>query len=247
MMTVSSLNAYKNYINENRVYKGNEYKSAKDIETMMHSFKNVIRHYEKLSASVDFIDGSIEDQLRKGEMSESEIKSLYRWIFEHHPTQIFKFEDFEKEYIQIFQTSMSIDELKEKFLILKSKQEEYYQAFETSRSIKDFEERAKEIEEKYSNKDKVDDKNIQDKENSENIQKVNLNKDNINKDNATSKEPNPFTPIQAESKSETFTYDDIAKNFFLTFLENERKKGNDVLELLENLFKVDKNKVDLKA
>ncbi|WP_273404921.1 hypothetical protein [Campylobacter avium] len=57
----------------------------------------------------------------------------------------------------------------------------------------------------------------------------------------------PFTPIQAESKSQTFTYDDIAKNFFLTFLENERKKGNDVLELLQNLFKIDKNKVDLKA
>ena len=57
----------------------------------------------------------------------------------------------------------------------------------------------------------------------------------------------PFTPIQAESKSETFTYDDIAKNFFLTFLENERKKGADILELLQNLFKIDKNKVDLKA
>ena len=38
-----------------------------------------------------------------------------------------------------------------------------------------------------------------------------------------------------------------AKNFFLTFLENERKKGNDVLELLQNLFRVDKGKVDLKA
>ncbi|WP_297195642.1 hypothetical protein [uncultured Campylobacter sp.] len=57
----------------------------------------------------------------------------------------------------------------------------------------------------------------------------------------------PFTPIQAESKSQTFTYDDIAKNFFLTFLENERKKGTDILELLQNLFKIDKNKVDLKA
>ena len=57
----------------------------------------------------------------------------------------------------------------------------------------------------------------------------------------------PFTPIQAESKSETFTYDDITKNFFLTFLENERKKGNDILELLQNLFKVDKSKVDLEV
>ncbi|WP_300702168.1 Cj0814 family flagellar-dependent secreted protein [uncultured Campylobacter sp.] len=56
-----------------------------------------------------------------------------------------------------------------------------------------------------------------------------------------------FTPIQAESKSQTFTYDDITKNFFLTFLENERKKGNDVLELLEKLFKVDKSKIDFKV
>ncbi|WP_300702095.1 hypothetical protein [uncultured Campylobacter sp.] len=62
-----------------------------------------------------------------------------------------------------------------------------------------------------------------------------------------SKEPNPFTPIQAESKNETYTYDDIAKNFFLTFLENERKKGNDVLELLEKLFTLDKSKIDLKV
>ena len=60
-------------------------------------------------------------------------------------------------------------------------------------------------------------------------------------------EKKAFTPIQAESKNETYTYDDIAKNFFLTFLENERKKGTDVLELLQNLFRVDKNKVDLKA
>ena len=71
---------------------------------------------------------------------------------------------------------------------------------------------------------------------------------NPNNNNPTPKEnKNSFTPIQAESKSQTYTYNDIAKNFFLTFLENERKKGNDVLELLQNLFKIDKNKVDLKA
>ncbi len=83
-----------------------------------------------------------------------------------------------------------------------------------------------------------------------NSEEKNLNKENINtkpNTNSTSKKPKPFTPIQAESKNETFTYDDIAKNFFLNFLENERKKGTDILELLENLFKIDKNKVDLKA
>ncbi|WP_273404925.1 hypothetical protein [Campylobacter avium] len=86
-----------------------------------------------------------------------------------------------------------------------------------------------------------------------NSEEEKLNKENINtkpNTNSTPKEAskeNSFTPIQAESKSETFTYDDIAKNFFLTFLENERKKGTDILELLQNLFKVDKNKVDLKV
>ena len=82
-----------------------------------------------------------------------------------------------------------------------------------------------------------------------NPQTDNLNhKNNSDNYNPTPKENvNSFTPIQAESKSETFTYDDIAKNFFLNFLENERKKGTDVLELLEKLFKVDKSKIDLKV
>ena len=75
---------------------------------------------------------------------------------------------------------------------------------------------------------------------------LNLNSQENIKSKENSKEE-PFTPIQAESKNETYTYDDIAKNFFLSFLENERKKGTDVLELLEKLFKVDKSKVDLKV
>ena len=82
-----------------------------------------------------------------------------------------------------------------------------------------------------------------------NPQTDNLNhKNNSDNYNPTPKENvNSFTPIQAESKSEAFTYDDIAKNFFLNFLENERKKGTDVLELLEKLFKVDKSKIDFKV
>ncbi len=67
--------------------------------------------------------------------------------------------------------------------------------------------------------------------------------------NSTPKEASkekPFSPIQAKSDNQTYTYDDIAKNFFLDFLENERKKGTDILELLEKLFKVDKNKLDFK-
>ncbi|WP_297194072.1 Cj0814 family flagellar-dependent secreted protein [uncultured Campylobacter sp.] len=79
-----------------------------------------------------------------------------------------------------------------------------------------------------------------------NLKELNLNSQENIKSKENSKDE-PFTPIQAESKSETFTYDDIAKNFFLNFLENERKKGTDILELLEKLFKVDKNKIDFKV
>ena len=81
-----------------------------------------------------------------------------------------------------------------------------------------------------------------------NLKELNLNsQENIKPKESSKENENSFTPIQAESKSETFTYDDIAKNFFLNFLENERKKGNDVLELLEKLFKVGESKVDLKV
>lgn len=87
------------------------------------------------------------------------------------------------------------------------------------------------------------------KSKNENLQETNLNQKDLNlQENSNSKEKpkeKPFAPIQAESKSQTFTYDDIRKNFFLSFLENERKKGNDMLELLQSLFKVDK--VDLRT
>ena len=122
------------------------------------------------------------------------------------------------EYVSLVNSNISLDEFKEKYLDFKQRHDGFVALYKEAL----------------------------------NGAKISIDKDNngnlnikIQKDlNADKK---PFTPIQAESKTQTFTYDDIAKNFFLTFLENERKKGNDVLELLQNLFKVDKNKVDLKA
>ncbi|ECO3817062.1 hypothetical protein FX961_04290 [Campylobacter jejuni] len=37
----------------------------------------------KLSDKVELVEGSIEDKLRKNEFSESEVKSLFKWIDEN--------------------------------------------------------------------------------------------------------------------------------------------------------------------
>ncbi|OYD78516.1 hypothetical protein CAV8706_1521 [Campylobacter avium] len=122
------------------------------------------------------------------------------------------------EYKDLVNSNISLDEFKEKYLDFKQRHDAFVALYKEAM----------------------------------NGAKINIDKDsngnlNIKIQKNLNDEKKPFTPIQAESKSETFTYDDIAKNFFLTFLENERKKGNDVLELLQNLFRVDKGKVDLKA
>ena len=122
------------------------------------------------------------------------------------------------EYKDLVNSNISLDEFKEKYLDFKQRHDAFVALYKEA-----------------MNGAKI---NI-DKDNNGNLNiKIQKNLDDENK---------PFSPIQAESKNETYTYDDIAKNFFLTFLENERKKGTDILELLQNLFKIDKNKVDLKA
>ena len=57
-------------------------------------------------------------------------------------------------------------------------------------------------------------------------------------------EENKFKPIQATSKSRTYVYKDIKREFFENFLKAEREKGTDIMELLR---KVGKMGLDLKA
>ena len=49
-----------------------------------------------------------------------------------------------------------------------------------------------------------------------------------------------FKPIQAASKSQTYVYKDIKREFFEKFLKAEREKGTDVTKLLEALNKIRK-------
>lgn len=53
-------------------------------------------------------------------------------------------------------------------------------------------------------------------------------------------EEKKFKPIQATSKSQTYVYKDIKREFFEKFLKAERKKGTDVTKLLGALNKIRK-------
>ena len=122
------------------------------------------------------------------------------------------------EYKDLVNSNISLDEFKEKYLDFKQRHDAFVALYKEAM----------------------------------NGAKINIDKDsngnlNIKIQKNLDDEKKPFTPIQAESKSQTFTYDDIAKSFFLNFLENERKKGNDILELLQNLFKTDNSKLDFRA
>ncbi len=57
-------------------------------------------------------------------------------------------------------------------------------------------------------------------------------------------EENKFKPIQATSKSQTYVYKDIKREFFEKFVEAEQEKGTDIMELLRKLGKM---RLDLKA
>ncbi|WP_314988991.1 hypothetical protein [uncultured Campylobacter sp.] len=57
-------------------------------------------------------------------------------------------------------------------------------------------------------------------------------------------EENKFKPIQAVSKSQTYVYKDIKREFFENFLKAEQEKGTDIMELLRKLGKMG---LDLKA
>ena len=57
-------------------------------------------------------------------------------------------------------------------------------------------------------------------------------------------EENKFKPIQATSKSQTYVYKDIKREFFEKFIKAEHEKGTDIMELLR---KIGKMGLDLKA
>ncbi|WP_122874497.1 hypothetical protein [Campylobacter showae] len=56
-------------------------------------------------------------------------------------------------------------------------------------------------------------------------------------------EENKFKPIQATSKSKTYVYKDIKREFFENFLKAEHEKGTDIMEILRKVGKIGKTDI----
>ncbi|EOC6268962.1 hypothetical protein Q9Q37_04290 [Campylobacter upsaliensis] len=97
-----------------------------DRERLANSFIDLYISSKKFSDKIGLVEGSIEDKLRKNELSESEKNSLFKWIEENEKIPHQMFVDgvsYDEAYIRIFHTSKSIDELKSAFLELQKKYE----------------------------------------------------------------------------------------------------------------------------
>ncbi|MBC2830693.1 hypothetical protein H4997_09790, partial [Campylobacter jejuni] len=91
MITLSSFDRYfgnnplqtLTKIRDESIENGNPELTKEAREKLGNSFINVYKDYVKLSDKVELVEGSIEDKLRKNEFSESEVKSLFKWIDEN--------------------------------------------------------------------------------------------------------------------------------------------------------------------
>ena len=93
---------------------------------MANSFIDLYISSKEFSDKIGLVEGSIEDKLRKNELSESEKNSLFKWIEENEkiPHQMsIDGVSYDEAYIRIFHTSKSIDEFKSAFLELQKKYE----------------------------------------------------------------------------------------------------------------------------
>ena len=82
------------------------------------------------------------------------------------------------------------------------------------------------------------------------LQKIALNKGDFDEAakeeaQADAAKEKKFKPIQAASKSQTYVYKDIKREFFEKFIKAEQEKGTDVTKLLEALNKI--RKLDINA
>ncbi|MDE5914625.1 MAG: hypothetical protein K2G57_04285, partial [Campylobacter jejuni] len=132
MITLSSFNRYfgnnplqtLTKIRDESIENGNPELTKEAREKLGNSFINVYKDYVKLSDKVELVEGSIEDKLRKNEFSESEVKSLFKWIDENTKSPYWMEVDgvsCDEAYTKLFHTSKNIDEFKTKYLEFQQK------------------------------------------------------------------------------------------------------------------------------
>ncbi|TXE81635.1 hypothetical protein FPD46_04930 [Campylobacter peloridis] len=116
---LETLNKIKNEITENK----NPELTKKQKEKLGNDLIYLYKISKKFSDKIELIEGSIEDKLRKNELSKSEVKDLFKWIGENAKSPRWlsiNGVNYDEAYVKIFHTSKSIDELKEKYLELQN-------------------------------------------------------------------------------------------------------------------------------
>lgn len=92
------------------------------------AFKIFSELFEKLVGDIPILEGSIRDQILKGKMGESELKSLYQWMDENRASIVWLEMDGEnniRAMEEIYRTSKGIEEFKSAYLALQEKYDNY--------------------------------------------------------------------------------------------------------------------------
>ncbi|CAM4048488.1 hypothetical protein [Campylobacter armoricus] len=140
---LETLNKIKNEIVEN----GNSELTKKQREKLGNDLIDLYKISKKFSDKIELLEDSIEDKLRKNELSKLEVENLYKWMDENSKSPHWLSINgisYDEAYVKIFHTSKSIDEFKEKYLEL---QKTYSVDF--SKKINNFQENSEKNKEKH--------------------------------------------------------------------------------------------------
>ncbi|EPT3993163.1 hypothetical protein ACVQLQ_000060 [Campylobacter upsaliensis] len=89
-----------------------------NLDKLLKSYKD---YYDELTKAIPILEGSIQDKILKGEMSQEEIWAIDDFKEKNKASMHWLDEDLQREYISIYHTSMDIEEFKQKWLELQSK------------------------------------------------------------------------------------------------------------------------------
>ena len=134
-MMVFPLSAFNRYFGNNPletltktkneiIQNGNPELTRKERETLSNDLIRLYKDSKEFSDKIGLVEGSIEDKLRKNELSESEVKSLDKWISENNLPPSWAQIDgvsYDEARVEVYNTSKSIDEFKTKYLEFQQK------------------------------------------------------------------------------------------------------------------------------
>ncbi|EAI4457216.1 hypothetical protein HEE88_000093 [Campylobacter upsaliensis] len=89
-----------------------------NLDKLLKSYKD---YYDELTKAIPILEGSIQDKILKGEMSQEEIWAIDDFKEKNKASMHWLDEDLQREYISIYHTSMDIEEFKQRWLELQSK------------------------------------------------------------------------------------------------------------------------------